>query len=74
MSTTMNRFLGSGSKAGGAGSSGDTRKEWSKSSDLVRSQIAQKMLTEEEHLVVEREILKGLRKPILFLFFYLKVF
>ena len=70
----MNRFLGSGSKAGGAGNSADTRKEWSKNSDLVRSQIVQKMLTEEEHLVVEREILeRGLRKPILFRFFYLKV-
>ena len=49
----MNRFLGSGSKAGGAGSSAsstaETRKEWSKNSDLVRSQIVQKMVTEEEH-------------------------
>ena len=74
MSTTMNRFLGSGSKAGGAGSSADTRKEWSKNSDLVRSQIAQKMLTEEEHLVVEREILEDYVSQSCFSFSTLKFF
>jgi hypothetical protein len=70
----MNRFLGSGSKAGGAGSSADTRKEWSKNSDLVRSQIAQKMLTEEEHLVVEREILEDYVSQSCFAFSTLKFF
>ena len=74
MSTTMNRFLGSGSKAGGAGSSADTRKEWSKNSDLVRSQIAQKMLTEEEHLIVEREILEDYVSQSCFAFSTLKFF
>ena len=68
----MNRFLGSGSKAGGAGNSGDTRKEWSKNSDLVRSQIVQKMLTEEEHLVVEREILEDYVSQSCFAFSTLK--
>ena len=70
----MNRFLGSGSKAGGAGNSADTRKEWSKNSDLVRSQIVQKMLTEEEHLVVEREILEDYVSQSCFAFSTLKFF